>query len=132
MCSVKFVHNTQGLEFSCVGRDGKLYIMQHTGEMAKANLDKIMAEAVSADSAVAGQIALVNAQNQNNTWKDEFALLTIALPYWVAMVAGPLGYGDVVVEMFNAMSVVPEYWQETFQVALWAALGITGVKKVLR
>jgi hypothetical protein len=100
--------------------------------MAKANLDKIMAEAVSADSAVAGQIALVNAQNQNNTWKDEFALLTIALPYWVAMVAGPLGYGDVVVEMFNAMSVVPEYWQETFQVALWAALGITGIKKVLR
>jgi hypothetical protein len=87
---------------------------------------------VSADSAVAGQIALVNAQNQNNTWKDEFALLTIALPYWVAMVAGPLGYGDVIVEMFNAMSVVPEYWQETFQVALWAALGITGVKKVLR
>jgi hypothetical protein len=96
---------------------------------AKANLDRIMAEAAANDAQVAGQIALVNAKNQNNTWKDEFALITIALPFWVAMVAGPLGFQDVVGQMFVQMSDIPEFWQETFQIGVLAALGITSIKK---
>lgn len=99
---------------------------------AKATMDQILAEAAAKDSNVAGQIALVNANNQNNTWKDEFALLTIALPFWVAMIGGPLGFNNAVSDMFAAMQAVPPYWQETFQVAIWSALGITGMKKLFK
>lgn len=98
---------------------------------AKARLDEIMAEAAAKDASVAGQIALVNVENQNHTLKDEFALLTIALPFWIAMLAGPLGYGHLVTDMFTAMSQIPVFWQETFQYGILAALGITSVKKVL-
>jgi hypothetical protein len=99
---------------------------------AKATMDQIYATATANDASVAGAIALVNAKNQNNTWKDEFALITIALPYWAAMlVGGFMGEAQVVTDMFAAMASVPEYWQETFQVAIWASLGITGFKKVL-
>lgn len=100
-------------------------------EEAKANLDRILAEAAAADSTVAGQIALVNANNQNNTWKDEFALITIALPFWVAMIAGPMGFQDVVGQMFVQMASIPEFWQETFQWGILGALGITQLKKAV-
>ncbi len=99
---------------------------------AKSTMDQILANAAAQDATVAGQIALVNASNQNNTWKDEFALLTIALPFWVAMIGGPLGFDSAVGDMFAAMAAVPEYWQETFQVAIWSALGITGMKKLFK
>ena len=98
---------------------------------ARANLDSIMAEAAAKDSNVAGQIALVNANNQNNTWKDEFALITIAAPFWVAMILGPLGYGEVVGEMFTAMNQIPEFWEETFKYGILGALGITQLKKAV-
>lgn len=98
---------------------------------AKAKMDEIMANAAANDAQVAGQIALVNAQNQNNTWKDEFALITIAAPFWVAMVLGPLGYGDVVADMFTAMSSIPEFWQDTFKIGILSALGVTVFKKAV-
>lgn len=98
---------------------------------AKAKMDEIMANAAANDAQVAGQIALVNAQNQNNTWKDEFALITIAAPFWVAMVLGPLGYGDVVSDMFTAMSSIPEFWQDTFKIGILSALGVTVFKKAV-
>jgi hypothetical protein len=98
---------------------------------AKANLDRIMTEAAAADSTVAGQIALVNSKNQNATWKDEFALITIAAPFWVAMVLGPMGHGDVVGEMFTAMNMIPEFWEETFKYGILGALGITQLKKAI-
>ena len=98
---------------------------------ARANLDRIMAEAAAQDATVAGQIALVNAENQNNTWKDEFALITIALPFWVMMIAGPLGFQDVVGQMFAQMAAIPEFWQETFQWGILGALGITQLKKAV-
>ena len=98
---------------------------------AQATLDKVLADAAAADAHVAGQIALVNAQNQNNTWKDEFALITIAAPFWVAMLLGPIGYGSVVSEMFTAMSQIPSFWQDTFQWGILGALGITQLKKAV-
>ena len=98
---------------------------------AQATLDKVLADAAAADAHIAGQIALVNAQNQNNTWKDEFALITIAAPFWVAMVLGPIGYGGVVSEMFTAMSQIPSFWQDTFQWGILGALGITQLKKAV-
>lgn len=98
---------------------------------ARANLDRIMAEAAAQDATVAGQIALVNAENQNNTWKDEFALITIALPFWVMMIAGPLGFQDVVGQMFAQMAAIPTFWQETFQWGILGALGITQLKKAV-
>ena len=99
---------------------------------ASATLDRILAEAAAADATIAGQIALVNAENQNNTWKDEFALVTIAAPFWVAMTLGPIGYGDVVGQMFDAMNQIPEFWAETFRIGILAALGVTALKKVLK
>jgi len=107
---------------------------------ARANLDRIMAEAAAADSTVAGQIALVNAQNQNNTWKDEYALITITAPYWVAFTIGlssALGFNDidaglVIANMFEPMAVIPEYWQETFKIGILSALGVTVLKKAIR
>lgn len=98
---------------------------------ARANLDRIMAEAAAQDATVAGQIALVNAENKNNTWKDEFALITIALPFWVMMIAGPLGFQDVVGQMFAQMAAIPTFWQETFQWGILGALGITQLKKAV-
>lgn len=106
---------------------------------AKATVERIFAEAGAADAAVAGQIALVNVQNQNNTWKDEYALITITAPYWVSFIIalaatiGPFDYdATVVIEaMFTPMAAIPAYWQDTFQVAIWTALGITSLKKVL-
>ena len=97
---------------------------------AKAKIDEIHANAAAQDSEAAAAIALVNAQNQNNTWKDEFALVTIAAPFWVAMVLGPLGSGHVVGEMFSSMSSIPEFWQTTFQVGILSALGVTVLNKV--
>ena len=99
---------------------------------ARAKQTEILTTAASADSAVAGQIALVNANNQNNTWKDEFALITIAAPFWVAMFLGPMGEGQVVAEMFTAMSSIPQFWQETFQWGILGALGITQLKKAVK
>ena len=98
---------------------------------ARAGLDRVLAEAAATDAAVAGQIALVNAKNQNNTWKDEFALITISAPFWAAMVLGPLGSGDLVAEMFTTMQAIPAFWSETFKIAILAALGVTSIKKVL-
>lgn len=97
---------------------------------AKAKIEEIHANAAANDAEAAAAIALVNAQNQNNTWKDEFALVTIAAPFWVAMVLGPLGYGHVVGEMFSSMSSIPEFWQTTFQVGILSALGVTVLNKV--
>jgi len=107
---------------------------------ARANLDRIMAEAAAVDSTVAGQIALVNAQNQNNTWKDEYALITITAPYWVSFIIGlsaAMGWVDVdaavvINNMFEPMSVIPVYWQETFKIGILSALGVTVLKKVLK
>lgn len=99
---------------------------------AKAKIDEIHANAAANDSEAAAAIALVNAQNQNNTWKDEFALITIAAPFWTAMILGPLGYGDVVGEMFTSMASIPEFWQSTFQVGILSALGVTVLNKVTK
>ncbi len=98
---------------------------------AKAKQEEILAAAASADSTVAGQIALVNANNQNNTWKDEFALITIALPFWVMMVGGLLGFQDTIGPMFQQMKEIPEFWQQTFQWGILGALGITQLKKAI-
>lgn len=99
---------------------------------ARANLDRILTEAAANDSAVAGQIALVNAKNQNSTWKDEFSLVTIAFPFWAAMILGPLGYGEVVREMFISMSEIPEFWQDTFKVGILSSLGVTVWNKAMK
>jgi len=107
---------------------------------ARANLDRIMAEAAAADSTVAGQIALVNAQNQNATWKDEYALVTITAPYWVSFIIGlsaALGWVDidasiVINNMFEPMAAIPEYWQDTFKIGILSALGVTVLKKAIR
>ena len=99
---------------------------------AKARVDEIHAEAAAADAQTAGAIALVKAQNEQSTWKDEFALITIAAPFWVAMIAGPLGYGHVVEQMFTAMALIPEYWSSTFQIGILSALGVTVLKKATK
>jgi hypothetical protein len=100
---------------------------------AQATVDEIHAKAIAEDSTVSGKIALVNTRNQNATWKDEFALITIALPYWVAMFTATTGYGDAeaITAMFAAMKDIPLYWQETFQYGILAALGITQLKKAI-
>lgn len=105
---------------------------------AQANLDRILAEAASADATVAGQIALVNAQNQNNTWKDEYALLVVTSPVVALMLLSvvealgvPVDSGSIGMAMFTALDTLPAWWSDTFRVAVWAALGITGFKKVL-
>ena len=99
---------------------------------AKAKIDEIHAQAASKDAEVAGAIALVKAQNESSTWKDEAALVTIIAPFWVAMIAGPLGYGHMVEQMFTAMAMIPEFWQSTFQVGILSALGVTVLNKVTK
>jgi len=107
---------------------------------AEAKQTEILTAAASADSAVAGQIALVNANNQNNTWKDEYALITITAPYWVSLVIGlasGLGLTDVdttvvIASIFEPMAQIPEYWQETFKIGILSALGVTVLKKVIK
>jgi hypothetical protein len=106
---------------------------------AKAAVDRILAEAAASDSQVAGQIALVNAKNQNHTWKDEFALLVIATPYLVSFAIALLAAfgwidvdaGLVITAMFEPLAQVPVYWQETFKIGMLSALGVTVFKKAM-
>jgi hypothetical protein len=104
---------------------------------AKATVNRIMTEAAAKDSNVAGQIALVNAKNQNQTWKDEYALITITAPYWVSFaIALTAAFGlveidaaQVIKDMFLPLQEVPEYWQDTFKIGILSALGVTVLKK---
>lgn len=106
---------------------------------AQATVDEIYANATANDASAAAAIALVNAKNQNNTWKDEYALITITAPYWVSFVialAATFGVVDVdanevINAMFEPMSAIPEYWQETFKIGILSALGVTVLKKVI-
>jgi len=108
---------------------------------AKAAVERVMAEAAAKDSLVAGQIALVNAENQNNTWKDEYALLVITLPVVIGMVISvfeafgwaPVGTVErLMTSMFTPIDLMPEFWQDTFKVGLLSALGVTVLKKIIQ
>ena len=108
---------------------------------AVAVREEILTRAAAQDSAVAGQIALANTENQNNTWKDEYALLVITGPVVLLMLLAsvealgfvPLGTtGSLATAMFGVLGQVPEWWANTFQMGIWAAMGITGFKKLLK
>lgn len=110
-------------------------------DAAVAVREEILTRAMAADTAVAGQIALANTENQNNTWKDEYALLVITAPVvglmLVAMleafgIVPPGTTGALGTAMFGVLNHVPEWWSSTFQLGIWAALGITGVKKIFK
>jgi len=99
---------------------------------AEIALNRIMGEAAAKDPKVASQIALIKAQNMNHTLKDEFALITIAAPFWLAIVLTPLGMTGYINDMFVTMQSIPSFWQETFQWAILAALGVTTLNKAIR
>jgi hypothetical protein len=110
-------------------------------EAAVAKREEILTNAAAQDTAVAGQIALANTHNQNNTWKDEYGLLVITSPViGLMIVAGLEAFGIVPAgttdrlasSVFGALSKVPEWWANTFQLAIWAAMGITGVKRIFK
>lgn len=101
---------------------------------ATATVDRIFAEASAKDASVAGQIALVKVNNENSTWKDEYALLVISGPLVILMISGafegagtiPLGTTDAISNgMFGSLSNVPEWWSSTFKAAMLSAVGIT-------
>lgn len=100
---------------------------------AKATMDRILTEAAASNEQIAGQIALARVESEKDSWKDEVALLTIVLPYWVAMITALFGIDAGYVQaMFENMGAIPEYWQETFQWSIWGALSIIGGKKILK
>lgn len=108
---------------------------------AEATVERILTEAAANDASVAGQIALINAKNQNNTWKDEYGLIVATGPFVLAMLAGagevigllpPGTSGAVLTAMLSPLEKAPEWWTTTFQVAIWSALGITGLKKLTK
>jgi hypothetical protein len=101
---------------------------------ARATVDRIFAEASAKDASVAGQIALVKVNNENTTWKDEYALLVLSVPLVVLMVVGacegagnvpPGTTGAVADGMFGSLDAVPEWWSSTFKAAMLSAVGIT-------
>ena len=101
---------------------------------AKATVKRILTEAAAKDSEVAGQIALANTLNQNNSLKDEYALLVISGPFVVIMILGglegagqlPLGTTEAVANgMFASMENIPNWWSTTFQAGMLSALGVT-------
>jgi hypothetical protein len=103
---------------------------------AKATIDEILTNAAASNSEIAGKIALFRAQNEGTTWKDEYALIVITAPYVLSMVMGVVGQftdidAAVVIEaIFAPMEAVPEYWKESFRLAIGAALGINVWQKV--
>lgn len=106
---------------------------------AKATVERILTEASAKDAEIAGQIALANTQNQNNTWKDEYALIVITLPVVTGMVIGvaeafgvvaPGTTETLMVSMFTPLEQLPPFWQSTFQAGILAALGVTAFKKL--
>tara|TARA_R110000796_G_scaffold183467_1_gene299862 strand:+ start:678 stop:1091 length:414 start_codon:yes stop_codon:yes gene_type:complete len=108
---------------------------------AKGKIDEIIAEAAAKDSSVAGQVALINAANANHTWKDEYALIIATSPFVLMMLTGALEVVGLVAQgtasqlaagIFAPLADAPEWWAQTFQAAIWAALGITGVKKLVK
>ena len=105
---------------------------------AKATVDRILTQASADDAAVAGQIALANTKNQNNSIKDEYALLVLTMPVVLGMVVGvceafavvePGTTQVVMVSMFEPLENMPKFWQDSFQVGILSALGVTVLKK---
>ncbi|MAG24825.1 hypothetical protein CMI47_04525 [Candidatus Pacearchaeota archaeon] len=101
---------------------------------AEATVDRILTEASAQDAAVAGQIALHRVQNEQTSWKDEYALIVISGPFVVGMVSGalegagvlPAGTTNAIMSgMFGNLDNVPEWWSNTFQAGMLSALGIT-------
>ncbi len=101
---------------------------------AKDTVNRILTEASAKDAAVAGQIALHRVQNEQSSWKDEYALVVISGPFVVGMVSGTLEGAGLIAPgtttaimsgMFAHLDNVPEWWSQTFQAGMLSALGIT-------
>ena len=109
-------------------------------QRAEAAVDKIFAKASAGDAEIAGQIALVNTKNMGQTWKDEYALMVVTLPVVFGMISGVVEVAGVVptgttqqmmIAMFAPIEHMPEFWQNTFQVGILSALGVTVLKKLV-
>jgi len=105
---------------------------------AKATVERILTEASADNSVIAGQIALANTINQNSSIKDEYALLVLTMPVVLGMFMGVLeAFGaveagmteSVMSSMFSPLSQMPEFWQDSFQVGILSALGVTVLRK---
>jgi hypothetical protein len=104
---------------------------------AQAAVEKKMADLAASDSEFAWQWMLVKAQNEATTWKDEYALLVVTLPFVILMLAGaaaafglPVDPGALATALFSPLGNVPEWWTNTFQVGIWTALGVNQVQKL--
>lgn len=99
---------------------------------AQDTVDRILAEASAKDASVAGEIALVKVKNENSTWKDEYALLVISMPVVLLMCAGvasafglPVDVPSLAEALFSPLTLLPDWWSNTFQMAMLSALGVT-------
>ena len=108
---------------------------------AKHAVDMLHANAAASDAEMAGKIALVNAENANNTWKDEYALIVITAPVVLGQIVGvceafggvaPGTTQAVMTAMFSPISTLPEFWANTFQVGILSALGVNLWSKAQR
>ncbi|MEM7200271.1 MAG: hypothetical protein AAF628_08410 [Planctomycetota bacterium] len=103
-----------------------------------ARLQTMALELAGQDAEFAAQWMLVKAQNENTTWKDEYALVVATAPVPVLMLLGLLwafGWiatdpGTVAQAMFAPLSALPEWWSFVFQLAIGTGLGVTGFNKL--
>ena len=123
----------QALIAPITGLIGKWQDGRAKKQEAQAEVDRILTEASASSAEIAGKIALVKTQNENNTWKDEYALIVITAPVIVGMATGvaeafavvPVGTTTTLMTaMFEPINQLPDFWQNTFQVGILSALGV--------
>lgn len=110
-------------------------------EEGKQAIDLVLAEASADNAKLAAQIALVKAQNEGSTWKDEYALIVVTAPIIVVVVSGavealgltsPGTTEKLSSGIFLSFESVPEWWSTTFQIGILAALGVGQFQKIVR
>lgn len=105
---------------------------KHELKMAQSARDDVVAEAEAQGKLNRQQIEMLKAEENKESWKDEFALLTISAPIWIAMACGLLGKPELVENMFSTFKLLPEWWVQTFQGAITVTLGIVVHKRVIK
>ena len=72
------------------------------------------------------------AKGGQNSWKDEFVTVYMAMPYGIIFVAALFDQEEIIVRMeraFEAMKHTPDWFHYTFVAVILAAVGIRATKE---
>lgn len=95
----------------------------HAENMADGNRITVMDENDAA-------YAIAKLKEQEGTWKDEVALITVLIPAWLAFIKiGPVDGPDIVMAGMDALGATPLWYQGLLTGAITGALGLSEYAK---